>query len=175
MGSGCSRHAARPQAPLPKPRWMPLPQLLYAQVVKTVRRRRLVAVQSPRGVRHAGGRRAGAGAAVAGRSIPPSWSGSTSPSASMWPRSGDGSARCARAKTACGSSWPCTMSTTISVCPMRAYASPCPSPSPPTARGSRQAVAAWTPAMAAGLTDHVWTLREVLLFRVPPWPQPAGV
>jgi hypothetical protein len=29
----------------PKPRWMPLPQLLYAQVVKTVRRRRLVAVQ----------------------------------------------------------------------------------------------------------------------------------
>ena len=31
-----------------------------------------------------------------------------------------------------------------------------------------------TPAMAAGLTDHVWTLREVLLFRVPPWPQLAG-
>src|SRR5207244_11737279 len=32
-----------------------------------------------------------------------------------------------------------------------------------------------TPAIAAGLTDHVWTLREVLLFRVPPWPQPAQV
>src|SRR5207237_10490846 len=31
--------------PAPKPRWMPQPQLLYAQVVKTVRRRRLVAVQ----------------------------------------------------------------------------------------------------------------------------------
>src|SRR2546427_569785 len=31
--------------PTPKPRWMPLPQLLYAQVVKTVRRRRLVDVQ----------------------------------------------------------------------------------------------------------------------------------
>jgi IS1 family transposase len=29
----------------PKPRWMPLPQLLYAQVVKTVRRRRLVEVK----------------------------------------------------------------------------------------------------------------------------------
>jgi hypothetical protein len=28
-----------------------------------------------------------------------------------------------------------------------------------------------TPAMAAGLTEHVWTLRAVLLFRVPPWPQ----
>jgi IS1 family transposase/transposase-like protein len=32
-----------------------------------------------------------------------------------------------------------------------------------------------TPGMAAGLTDHVWTLREVLLFRVPPWPQPEVV
>jgi hypothetical protein len=26
------------KGPLPKPRWMPLPGLLYAQVVKTVRR-----------------------------------------------------------------------------------------------------------------------------------------
>src|SRR2546425_991339 len=33
------------KGPTPKPRWMPLPQLLYAQVIKTVRRRRLVAVQ----------------------------------------------------------------------------------------------------------------------------------
>jgi hypothetical protein len=32
-----------------------------------------------------------------------------------------------------------------------------------------------TPAMAAGLTDHVWTLKEVLLYRVPPWPQPQAV
>src|SRR6266850_3245283 len=30
--------------PAPKPRWMPLSQLLYAQVIKTVRRRRLVRV-----------------------------------------------------------------------------------------------------------------------------------
>jgi len=33
------------KGPHPKPRWMPLPQLLYAQVVKTVRRRRLVQVR----------------------------------------------------------------------------------------------------------------------------------
>ena len=32
-----------------------------------------------------------------------------------------------------------------------------------------------TPAMAAGLTDHVRSLREVLLYRVPPWPQPQSV
>jgi IS1 family transposase len=37
------RHHAT--GPAPKPRWRPLPGLLYAQVVKTVRRRRLVAVQ----------------------------------------------------------------------------------------------------------------------------------
>ena len=29
------------------------------------------------------------------------------------------------------------------------------------------------PPALAGLAEHVWTLREVLLFRVPPWPQPA--
>ena len=33
------------QGPAPKPRWMPLPELLYAQVIKTVRRRRLVRVR----------------------------------------------------------------------------------------------------------------------------------
>jgi hypothetical protein len=29
--------------------------------------------------------------------------------------------------------------------------------------------------MAAGLTDHVWSLKEVLLYRVPPWPQAQTV
>src|SRR3989449_10606804 len=32
------------KGPMPKPRWMPLPALLYAQVIKTVRRRRLVRI-----------------------------------------------------------------------------------------------------------------------------------
>src|SRR5215813_5519088 len=32
------------KGPNPKPRWRPLPQLLYAQVIKTLRRRRLVRV-----------------------------------------------------------------------------------------------------------------------------------
>src|SRR5256714_6264799 len=40
-------HPARRQAkgPRPKPRWMPLPELLYAQVVKSYRRRRIVGVK----------------------------------------------------------------------------------------------------------------------------------
>ena len=29
-----------------------------------------------------------------------------------------------------------------------------------------------TPAMAAGLTDRVWSVRAVRMYRVPPWPQP---
>ncbi len=28
-----------------------------------------------------------------------------------------------------------------------------------------------TPAMAAGIADHVWTVRELLLLRIPPWRQ----
>ena len=33
-------------------------------------------------------------------------------------------------------------------------------------------IGARTLALAAGLTDHVWSLKEVLLYRVPPGPQP---
>ena len=44
----CGHWVPRPRrqarGPAPKPRWMPLPQLLYAQVVQTMRRRRLVTV-----------------------------------------------------------------------------------------------------------------------------------
>jgi hypothetical protein len=44
-------HPKRPQAtgPWPRPRWRPVPGLLYAQVVKAYRHRRLVGVQ-PRGI-----------------------------------------------------------------------------------------------------------------------------
>ncbi len=48
-------------------------------------------------------------------------------------------------------------------------------PAPTNSRGSATQWQLRTPAMAAGLTDRVWTLREVLRFRVLPWPQPAGV
>jgi len=48
-------------------------------------------------------------------------------------------------------------------------------PLPTHGTGSAKHWRSCTPAMAAGLTDHVWTLREVLLYRVPPWPQPVEV
>jgi hypothetical protein len=46
-------------------------------------------------------------------------------------------------------------------------------PQPTNGTGSAKRWRPCTPAMAAGLTDRVWTVREVLLFRVPPWPQPT--
>jgi hypothetical protein len=45
-------------------------------------------------------------------------------------------------------------------------------PLPTHGTGSAKQWQPQTPPMAAGLTDRVWTLREVLLFRVPPWLQP---
>src|SRR5439155_14789861 len=47
-------------------------------------------------------------------------------------------------------------------------------PEPTNGPGSAKRWQPQTPAMAAGLTDHVWSLREMLLFRGPPWPQPGG-
>ena len=131
--------------------------------------------QVPGGVRHDGAGAAGAVGVRLARSIRPLWSGSTWTSASAWRRWAVGSTRCARARTACASSWRCSTRYTISVCPMPACASPCWFLSRPTARGSAKVWRPCTPAMAAGLTDHVWTLQEVLLYRVPPWPQPQAV
>lgn len=48
---------------------------------------------------------------------------------------------------------------------------PLSSPEPTNGTASAKQWRPQTPAMAAGLPEHVWTLREVRLFRVPPWPQ----
>jgi len=42
-------------------------------------------------------------------------------------------------------------------------------------RGSAKVWRPCTPAMAAGLTDHVWSLKEVLFYHVPPCPQAQTV
>jgi hypothetical protein len=56
--------------------------------------------------------------------------------------------------------------------PHAASRQPLPQPLPTNGTGSAKRWQPCTPAMAAGLTDRVWTLRDVLLYRVPPWPQP---
>jgi IS1 family transposase len=162
------------KGPMPKPRWMPLPQLLYAQVVKTVRRRRLVrvrhrvvfgtletvnAVLAPLGcqintafverlnltIRHH--------VAAVGRRV------------STLCKGEDG----LRQQLALYHVY-------YNFClPHTSLRLPLSHPEPTNSTGSAKRWQPRTPAMAAGLADHVWTLREVLLFRVPPWPQPAGV
>jgi hypothetical protein len=48
-------------------------------------------------------------------------------------------------------------------------------PIAPHGTGSAKVWHPSTPALAAGLTDRVRSLKEVLLYRVPPWPQPQTV
>jgi hypothetical protein len=48
---------------------------------------------------------------------------------------------------------------------------PLAEPVPTNGTGSAKQWRPCTPAMAAGLTDHGWTLQEVLLYRVLLWPQ----
>ena len=50
-----------------------------------------------------------------------------------------------------------------------------PVPEPTHGTGSVKVWRPCTPAMATGLTDHAWTLRDVLLYRVPSWPQLRAV
>src|SRR4030095_15941012 len=45
VGHCVHRERPKDKGPMPQPRWMPLPALLYAQVMKSYRRRRLVGVK----------------------------------------------------------------------------------------------------------------------------------
>jgi len=164
----------RAQGPAPKPRWMPLPTLLYAQVVKTVRRRRLVRV-SHRVV-------FGTLEAVQQVLAACGWQINTAfierVNLSMRQHV---AAVGRRVSTLCkgedGVRQQLGLSHTYyNFClPHTSVRQPLPQPLPTNGSGSATQWRPCTPAMAAGLTDHVWTLREVLLFRVPPWPQPVGV
>jgi hypothetical protein len=58
------------------------------------------------------------------------------------------------------------------VLPHASLRQPLPIPEATNGTGSAKQWRPCTPAMAAGVTDHVWTLRAVFLYRVPLWPQP---
>jgi len=167
---------ARRQAtgPAPKPRWLPLPQLLYAQVVKTVRRRRLVRV-SHRVV-------FGTREAVNDVLAPHGWHINTAfvERLNLTIRQ-HVAAVGRRVSTLCKGEDGMRHQLVLfhayhNFClPHASLRVPLAEPVPTNGTGSATQWRPRTPAMAAGLADHVWTLREVLLFRVPPWPQPVGV
>src|SRR5262245_15606446 len=162
------------KGPAPKPRWMPLPGLLYAQVVKTVRRRRLVRVQ-PRVV---------FGTLAAGQRMLTAcgWQINTAfiERVNLSLRQ-HVAAVGRRVTTLCKGEDGLRQQLVLyhiyyNFClPHASLRQPLTQPEPTKGTGSAKQWRPCTPAMAAGLTDHVWSLREVLLYRVPPWPQPVGV
>jgi transposase-like protein/IS1 family transposase len=162
------------KGPHPKPRWMPLPQLLYAQVVKTVRRRRLVRVSH----RVVFGTLEAVNAVLAplGCQITTAFIERLN-LALRQPVAAIGRRVATLCKGEDGLRQQLALFQTYhNFClPHTSLREPLPRPLPTNGTGSAKHWRPCTPAMAAGLTDHVWTLREVLLYRVPPWLQPAGV
>jgi IS1 family transposase len=160
------------KGPALKPRWMPLPSLLYAQVAKSYRRRRLVrlthrvvfgTLEAVHKVLTVHGWRINTAfiarvnltirqhVAAVGRRVITLCKGEEG----------------LRQQLA-------LYHTYYNFClPHASLRLPLLQPEPTHGNGSAKQWRPRTPAMAAGLTDHVWTLREVLLFRVPPWPQPT--
>src|SRR5712692_4372726 len=160
--------------PAPKPRWLPQRELLYAQVVKQYRRRRLVRV-SHRVV-------FGTLAAVKHVLATRRWHINTAfiERVNLTIRH-HVAAVGRRVMTLCKREAGLRSQlhlyyTYYNFClPNVSLRMPLAHPQATKGGGSAKRWLPCTPAMAAGLTDHVWTLREVLLFRVPPWPQPQGL
>jgi IS1 family transposase len=157
--------------PAPQPRWLPLPTLRYAQVLKTLRRRRLVRVSH----------RVVFGTREAVQQMLASYGWQINPAfierVNLTLRQ-HVAAVGRRVTTLCkreaGLQQPLALYHVYhNFClPPASLRQPLPQPEPTNGRGAAKQWRPCTPAMAAGLTDHVWTLGEMLLYRVPPWPQP---
>jgi IS1 family transposase/transposase-like protein len=154
----------------PKPRWMPLPQLLYAQVVKSYRRRRLTAVTH----RVVFGARETIESILAKRG----WKINTALIERLNLEFRQHVAAIGRrVNTLCKHEAGLRQQLALFhiyhnfVLPHTSLRLPLPECEMISETGSIKRWRQQTPAMAAGLTDHIWSLREVLLFRVPPWPQ----
>jgi IS1 family transposase len=164
----------RAQGPAPQPRWMPRPQLRYAQVIKTVRRQRLVRVTH----------RVVFGTLEAVEQVLAvyGWQINTAfvERINLTIRQ-HVAAVGRRVSTLCKGEEGLRQQLALyqvysNFClPHASLRQPVPQPVPTNGTGSAKMWQPHTPAMAAGLTDRVWTLREVLLYRVPPWPQPRAV
>ena len=161
------RHDKGPQ---PKIRWMPAPGLLYAQVVKRYRRKRIV------GVKH----RVIFGPATTIESIlaKRGWKINTAFAERLNLDFRQHVAAIGRrVNTLCKHEAGLHQQLMLfHVChnfvlPHASLRLTLPEPEPVPGTGAIKRWQPRTPAMAAGLTDRVWSLREVLLYRVPPWLQ----
>jgi IS1 family transposase len=159
------------KGPQPKPRGMPLPQLLYAPVIKTTRRRRLVDV-THRVV-------FGTLEAVNQVLVPLGWQINTSFVERVNLSIRHHVAAIGRwVSTLCKGETGLRQQLALyhvyyNFClPHASLRQPLLALEVTNGSGSARLGRPRTPAMAARLTDHVWSLKEVLLYRVPPWPQP---
>ena len=162
------------KGPMPKPRWMPLPELLYAQVVKSYRRRRIV------GVKH----RVVFGSRLAIEQMLArcGWTINTAFVERLNLDLRQGVAAIGRrVNTLCQGEAGLRDQLALFqvyhnfVRPHASLRQPLPVAEVTNGRGAAKVWRPCTPAMAAGLTDHVWSLTEVLFYRVPPWPQAQTV
>jgi hypothetical protein len=164
-----AHHQAK--GPRPRPRWMPLPGLLYAQVVKSYRRRRIV------GVKH----RVIFGVVQTIESILATW-GWTINTSFVERLNLDfrqhGAAIGRRVNTLCKHEAGLRQQLALFhvyhnfVLPHASLRLLLPEFDTIPATGAIKRWQPQTPAMAAGLTDRVWSLRDVLMWRVPPWLPP---
>jgi IS1 family transposase len=169
-------HLARrhDKGPWPKPRWMPLPGLLYAQVIKQYRHRRMVGVQH----------RVVFGTLGAIEQVLSAcgWKMNTAfvERLNLTIRQRVAAVG-RRVTTLCQGEDGLQHQLTLLhvyhnfVLPHASLRQPLLAPKATNGSGSAKVWQPCTPAMAAGLTDHVWSLKEVLLYRVPPWSQPRAV
>ena len=170
---GCWVHPERHQAkgPAPKPRWMPLPELLYAQVIKTLRRRRLVRVTQRVvfGTREAAEQVLAAGGWQLQTAFVERLNLTIRQHVAAIGR---------RVNTLCTGEDGLRQRVVLFqtyynfVLPHASLRQGHPQLWMTNGSSSATLWRPYTPAMAAGLTERVWSLRDVLLFRVPPWPQP---
>ena len=156
--------------PTTKPRWLPLPQLLSAQVVQSYRRRRIVAVTHR--VVFGTMERVKQVLAACGWQINTAFVERINLSLRQHV-----AAIGRRTTTLCkgedGLQHQLVLFQTYHnfVLPHASLRQALLLPEATNGNGSARLWRPCTPAMAAGLTEHVWSLKEMLLFRVPPWPQ----
>ncbi len=162
------------QGPRPKPRWRPIPALLYAQFKKRRRRKRVVSVSQR--VIFGTSERVKAVLAAHGWQINTAFIERLNLSlrghlAALTRRT------ISLAKTEAGLVRQAHLGQAYyNFClPHSALRIGLPQPLPTRGTGSPKKWRKCTPAMAAGITDEVWTMQKLLLFRVPPWRQEAAM
>jgi IS1 family transposase len=174
FGHWVQRPRRQTRGPAPTPRRRPLPKLLYAQVVKIMWRRRIVEVKH-RGV-------CGTPAAVAQVLATCGWQLNT---AFVERRNLSLRQRVAALRRRGATSWKgedglhqqlalFQVDHNV-VLPHASLRQALAEPMATHGTGSAKVWHPYTPAMAAGLTERVRSLKEVRLYRVPPWPQPQTV